>query len=307
MEITAQILEKYSNGQCSEKEELAVQHWLNRSNENDAILEDVPFSPFLEKKLRKNIQKTITDTRVNKPKKGVSKKIIWSMAASVALFISLGSYLFLNRYDEYQTQIGQIQTIILKDGTQVTLNAASQLKVPKYFNDTTRTIQLEGEAYFEVTKDSLHPFVIETLTSITEVLGTKFNLSAYANDLTTLTLNEGKVLFYKQGTDKDTGVIIVPNQQVVLKNDVLETKEVNSSFSKAWMQKRFVYKTATVEEVMHDIERFYGVIIKIEKEGLKNRLYRGNHNNPSLQNLMQKMSFVLKFKYRSEGRTIIIY
>lgn len=307
MEITPQILEKYSSGQCSYKEKLAVQHWLNTSNENDAILEGVPFSPFLENKLRDTIQTTITVTKVKKPKKGISKKILWSMAASIALFIGLGSYLFLNNQYEYKTQIGQIQTITLNDGTIVTLNAASQLIVPRFFNANTRTVQLEGEAYFEVTKDSLHPFIIKTLTTTTEVLGTKFNLSAYTNDLTTLTLNEGKVLFYKQGEPKSDGVLVVPNQQVVLKNNVLETKEANSSFSKAWVQKQFVYTTTTVKEVMHDIERFYGVTIKIEKQGLENRLYRGKHNNPSLQNLMQKMSFVLKFKYRSEGRIITIY
>lgn len=307
MEITPQILEKYSNGQCSDKEKLAVQHWLHTSNENDAILEGVPFSPFLENKLRETIQKTIIATKVKKPKKGISKKIFWSMAASIALFIGLGSYLFLNNQYEYKTQIGQIQTITLNDGTTVTLNAASQLIVPRFFNGNTRTVQLEGEAYFEVTKDSLHPFIIKTLTTTTEVLGTKFNLSAYTNDATTLTLNEGKVLFYKQGDHKNDGVIVVPNQQVVLKNNILETKEVSSSFSKAWAQKQFVYTTTTVKEVMHDIERFYGVTIKIEKQGLENRLYRGKHNNPSLQDLMQKISFVLKFKYRSEGRIITIY
>ena len=307
MKITPQILEKYSNGQCSDKEKLAVQLWLNTSNENDAIIEGVSFSPFLENKLRDTIQKAITAPKVKKPKKGISKKIVWSMAASIALFIGLGSYQFLNNQYEYKTQIGQIQTITLNDGTIVTLNAASELIVPRFFNDNTRTVQLEGEAYFEVTKDSLHPFIIKTLNTTTEVLGTKFNLSAYINDLTTLTLNEGKVLFYKQGERKKDGVIVLPNQQVVLKNNVLETKEANSSFSKAWVQKQFVYTKTTVKEVMHDIERFYGVTIKIEKQGLENRLYRGKHNNPSLQNLMQKMSFVLKFKYRSEGRIITIY
>ena len=307
MKITPQILEKYSNGQCSDKEKLAVQLWLNTSNENDAIIEGVSFSPFLENKLRDTIQKAITAPKVKKPKKGISKKIVWSMAASIALFIGLGSYQFLNNQYEYKTQIGQIQTITLNDGTIVTLNAASELIVPRFFNDNTRTVQLEGEAYFEVTKDSLHPFIIKTLNTTTEVLGTKFNLSAYTNDLTTLTLNEGKVLFYKQGERKNNGVIVLPNQQVVLKNNVLETKEANSSFSKAWVQKQFVYTKTTVKEVMHDIERFYGVTIKIEKQGLENRLYRGKHNNPSLQNLMQKMSFVLKFKYRSEGRIITIY
>ncbi|EAR12938.1 putative anti-sigma factor [Polaribacter irgensii 23-P] len=307
MEITPQILEKYSNGQCSDTEKLAVQHWLNTSNENDAILEGVPFSLFLENKLRNTVQKKISAFKVTQPKKGVSRRIVWSMAASIALFIGLGSYLFLNSTNEYKTQIGQIQTITLNDGSIVTLNAASKLIVPRFFYGNTRTVQLEGEAYFEVAKDRLHPFIIKTWTTTTEVLGTKFNLSAYTNDATTLTLNEGKVLFYKKGAHKNDGVIVAPNQRVVLKNNILEIKEVNSSLSKAWAQKQLVYTTTTVKEVMHDIERFYGVTIKVEKQGLENRLYRGKHNNPSLQDLMQKMSFVLKFKYRSEGRIITIY
>src|SRR5690606_22979981 len=81
-----------------------------------------------------------------------------------------------------QTSAGQIKNITLSDGTLVYLNANSILKIPKKFTGNRRIISLTGEAYFEVVKDSLRPFTVQTQKSETTVLGTKFNLSAYANE-----------------------------------------------------------------------------------------------------------------------------
>ncbi|WP_103070195.1 FecR family protein [Aquimarina sediminis] len=308
MEVTPELIEKYVKGTCTKEEENLVKQWLNTSDEDEEILEGVSFSPFLEKRLRENIRQT-TQKDVKKVKSRRSHIFSWSIAASLAVLIGLGSYFsFFEFHTTYSTNAGQLQTVMLSDGTKVTLNAMSHLKVSRNFDDTnTRTVWLDGEGYFEVAKDSSRPFIVETKTSRTEVLGTQFNLSSYANDLTTLTLNEGKVIFSKQDESIDQGIVLLPNQQVILKNNALEKKEVNSSFSKAWMQKKLIYRGASFKEVVHDIERFYGITIKVKKEGLMDRLYRGSHDNPSLQDLIQKLSFVLQFEYKSKGKTLLIY
>ena len=307
MEVTSELLEKYVNGECSEAEEMVVRQWLDSSDEDEDILEGVPFSPHLEERLRNKIKKAVA-SKIEKKKNNTSSRVVWGIAASLTLLIGFGIFFLIsNKYTSYQTEAGELQTVTLTDGTRVVLNAASRLRVPEQFDKGARTVLLEGEAFFEVAKDSIHPFIVETSASRTQVLGTEFNLSAYAKEAVTLTLIEGKVSFSEKEEDGNPGVILSPNEQVVLSNGVLEKKEINPSFSKAWMEKKLVFRGQPLSEVIREIERFYGIGIKIEKEGLEKVLYRGTHHNPSLKVLMKKMSFVLKFKYRTEGRTLIIY
>ena len=301
------MLEKYYRGTCSQEEENAVLEWMNSTDESEDILKGVPFSSLLEERLRSRIRKAMANEAEGE-KNNILNRFKWLLAASITLFIGLAAFFWFFKKDtRYQTQVGERQAVTLDDGTEVFLNAASKLKVPLEFGGETRSVWLEGEAFFKVKKDSLRPFIIHTEASITKVLGTQFNLSAYADEPLTLTLSEGKVAFSKKGNDKNPDIILFPNQQVILKNGSVEKRESNPYFSQAWMEKKLVFRGASFLEVAREIERFYGITIKIEKEGLEERLYRGTHDNPSLQALMQKLSFVLKFKYKIEGQTLIIY
>ena len=116
------------------------------------------------------------------------------IAATIMLLVGIGIFIkFFNNHHTYKTALGEVQTITLHDGSRIFLNAGSEQRVPDKFAETTRFVWLEGEGFFEVAKDSLHPFIVETEKTRTEVLGTKFNMSAYANEAVILTLNEKKV------------------------------------------------------------------------------------------------------------------
>ena len=198
-------------------------------------------------------------------------------------------------------------TVTLADGSMVTLNSMSQLDVPTGFDVDNRTLTLQGEAFFEVARDTLHPFVIETENSRTVVLGTKFNLSAYQNEGVTLSLKEGKVSFTSIPDKSTSPLIVLPNEEVRLQDGELVKNTIDVSFSSAWMEKRLVFRSQKFKQVVRELERFYGLTIKINKKGLENRLYRGNHDNPSLDEILKSMAFVLKFNYKMEDGTLIIY
>src|SRR5690606_36229691 len=113
---------------------------------------------------------------------------------------------------------GQYQ-VSLPDGTKVWLNADSKLYYPRAFSGNTRTVQMEGEAYFEVAKDEQKPFIVQTNRQKVEVLGTHFNVNAYSEEpISAVSLLEGKV---KVSLANQAERTLLPGQQSSVKNDVM--------------------------------------------------------------------------------------
>ena len=307
MEVTPELLKKYAQGKCSKEESALVEAWMESSDEGVETLVGVPFTDKLDQRLRSNLRRA-TSNKILKKEAVPRIKTQWLVAASLTLLIGLGLYLFMANYGtRYETGAGELMTVTLADGSMVTLNSMSQLDVPTGFDVDNRTLTLQGEAFFEVARDTLHPFVIETENSRTVVLGTKFNLSAYQNEGVTLSLKEGKVSFTSIPDKSIPPLIVLPNEEVRLQDGELVKNTIDVSFSSAWMEKRLVFRSQKFKQVVRELERFYGLTIKINKKGLENRLYRGNHDNPSLDEILKSMAFVLKFNYKMEDGTLIVY
>jgi transmembrane sensor len=311
MKVTPELLKKYASQQCSEQEKEIVEQWLNATNQTEDE-EKIPASDFLEEKMWGIIKETV----VTEPERNPNifqKTIPWAIAASIALLIGLGifkkSFSSADNPEKIlvcQTLVREMKNITLSDGTVVHLNANSTLKIPEKFAANNRKVSLEGEAYFEVAKDSLRPFTIQTKKSETTVLGTKFNLSAYTKEPTTLTLDEGKVSF-KDKKNKTKFLIVLPNEQVVLDDESLVKTTVNTKYFKGWMNNTLYFNNESFLEIANKIERIYGVTIYIKKHQLKNQIYKGEFENPEIGTLLDDLSFVLKFRYEIKGNDIIIY
>ncbi|KDN54234.1 FecR family protein [Flavobacterium seoulense] len=311
MKVTPELLKKYASHQCSEQEKEIVDQWLNVTNQTEDE-EEIPASDFLEEKMWGTIKETIVDEPERNPNI-FQKTTPWAIAASIALLIGLGifkkSFSSANNPEKIlvcQTLVREMKNITLSDGTVVHLNANSTLKIPEKFATNNRKVSLEGEAYFEVAKDSLRPFTIQTKKSETTVLGTKFNLSAYTKEPTTLTLDEGKVSF-KDKKNKTKPLIVLPNEQVILDDKSLVKTTVNTKYYKGWMNNTLYFNNESFLEIANKIERIYDVTIYIKKHQLKNQFYKGEFENPEIGTLLDDLSFVLKFRYEIKGNDIIIY
>ena len=307
MEITPELLEKYGKGNCSEAEAQAVEKWLDYKGGFENMEDDFKATPHLEENLWNRIK--TTKAKIPKTRKSNFYNLNgWGIAASIMVLIGLGTFLlFSHNRTIYETDAGELKTLVLYDGTKVILNVASTLKVPKDFGEENRSIALNGEAYFEVTKDSLNPFIVRTNESVTTVLGTKFNLSAYRDETNTLTLDEGIVLFYDKANESDSGTLLIPEEQATLDKGTLTKKTVDPSIHRAWVQKKLVFEDQSFPSVVRDLERFYGIDIEVKKQGLNNRKYNGTHTDPPLESLLEDMGFVFKFEFRKEGNTILIF
>lgn len=168
-------------------------------------------------------------------------------------------------YNIMATPKGRQYQLVLPDGTQVWLNAASSLRYPAVFEGTERTVEVTGEAYFEVAPNPKMPFRVKIGEgTVIEVLGTNFNVNAYSDEPGIhTTLLEGSVKISTQNRSQ----LLQPGQQVQIdKRDGVFTliKEADVAQAIAWKEGIFSFTDASLETVMRQLARWYNVEVKYE-------------------------------------------
>lgn len=151
--------------------------------------------------------------------------------------------------------------LVLPDGTAVWLNSASSITYPTVFRGSERKVMLTGEAYFEVTAGTT-PFRVAVDGMTVEVLGTRFNVNAYADEpRRTTTLLEGKIRVRKEGK----GILIFPGEATIEEFSMLRVATgIDTAAAVAWRYGRFSFSDADVESVMRQLARWYDVDVRYE-------------------------------------------
>jgi transmembrane sensor len=210
-----------------------------------------------------------------------------------------------------QTPKATQYTIELSDGTKVFLNAKSKLTFPGQFGTGDRVVQLSGEAYFEVTKTLAHSkFIVKTDRQSIQVLGTKFNVNAYADaPLVKTTLAEGSVSITPQNKAIKP-MLIKPDQQAILSSNDIASMEVDAQAIIAWKDGFFVFDGNNTEEVIREIGQWYGIEVDY-KPGIKSIKYAGKiPKNISMARLVKLLSFadinVQAFKDKNDQLKLIV-
>lgn len=196
----------------------------------------------------------------------------WSIAASIALFVSFSGLAFLKLYTKnVDCLTGEQRIAYLPDGSTVHLNSKSSVSFHPLWWKMSREVKLEGEGFFQVKKGEKFTVVSEKGT--TSVMGTSFNIFARDEDYEVTCLT-GKVKVLS--LDSKDEVIIIPNQMVTLdKAGKLNTNlNVNAELAVDWTKGKFIFTQTPLHKVLSEIARRYGVEIK-NTETL-NQLYTGN-------------------------------
>jgi transmembrane sensor len=202
------------------------------------------------------------------------------------------------------TAKSQTYSVRLPDGTNVSLNAASSLRYPTSFTGLkTRTVELTGEAYFEVSKDKTHPFLVKTYDQEVEVLGTHFNINAYRDESgTRTTLLEGAVKV-SDGTDSK---MLSPGQQslrngkqfVVIKAD---TEEVT-----AWKNGYFNFNGEDIKSIMRKLDRWYNIEVDYQGKITEERYYAKISRTKNISAVLKLLEQAEGVHFKIEGRRIIV-
>lgn len=174
---------------------------------------------------------------------------------------------------------GQRQRVLLSDGTLVQLNAGSKLAFPASFTGKTREVFLKGEGFFEVSKNAQMPFIVRTNQIDIKVLGTTFNISAYAEEqFVTTVLLEGKVnIEEKDKLFTNEKFTLTPGQACFysIADKHSNIKEVNVNDYVLWKDGLYKFEDMPLREVVNRVRRYYNMSIQISDEHLANTLVSG--------------------------------
>lgn len=236
-----------------------------------------------------------------------------SWAAAVALvLIGIGSLFFTQQGTTTDVLVNTIQAdklevIQLIDGTKVWLKANSHFQYPDTFKDT-RTVQLEGEAFFEVAKNPSMPFIVQTEQAIIQVLGTVFNVRAIPNAVQTEVLvTEGKVEL--RNKDLQTQKIqLVANEKGVLQhqsNHISKAQAINKN-ELAWRTQVLLFKGTPLKEVVSHLERLFEIEIQIANAAIENCLFTGRYSELNLEEILKDIQREFKLTTERKGSVILL-
>ncbi|MFT3902024.1 MAG: FecR domain-containing protein [Niabella sp.] len=290
------------------------------------------------KKLHESIKATNTEERVFPKKQGRGVRIFvrFIAAAVLVLALGLGIFHFYLRDEEGQpqsqnilaTKKGSKLNLMLPDGTKVLLNADSRLAYDLSFGKKLREVTLEGEAYFEVAKDSKHPFIVHTKEMDVKVLGTVFNVRAYSSESNTAaTLLRGSVEVTLNKRSNRNVVVLKPNEKIIVNNKENNTikkptKEratdiavvsikINSMDSSVletqWTKNRLVFDQTDYGDVFPELERWYGISVIVKDSSVLKRKISGIYENESLTEVLESFKLATGFKYNIEDNNLTIY
>jgi ferric-dicitrate binding protein FerR (iron transport regulator) len=203
------------------------------------------------------------------------------------------------------TPKGGEYSLVLSDGTKVTLNADSKLVYPSVFHGKTRTVQLTGEGYFTVTTDPNHPFIVHTDMQDVRVLGTEFNVQAYPDEKKNVTtLINGKVQVSSGGEE----LRLEDGQQAISNVQGKLTLNPNADVQQAiaWKEGYFRFYLTDIREIMRQLSRWYDVEVTYE-EGVEPREFLAfiNRNN-NISEVLKMLEETGEIHFQIEGRHVTV-
>lgn len=232
----------------------------------------------------------------------------WCLAACFLLLISAGFYVFNDAifYKTYRAGKGMITSVTLEDGSTVTLNANSSIKVLRDFMDhENREVWIEGEAFFEVTRKSDRmKFIVHTNNFDVEVLGTKFNINN-RHCKSEVMLAEGKVKLLVK--DK-APIFMKPGEQVSVsdRKGYFEKQIAKPEKYEAWRNNMLVFENTPLSEVAETIQDYYGVSIILNDSLLSTRQFTGTLPNNDLDIILLALKTSYKINIEQKGRRLFL-
>ena len=321
--INETLLFRFLDKETSPEENESILRWVSDSEDNRTEFQRLHQSHHLSKlhSLKADIDVDEAWEKLNTilpkartRKNPINLNILWKVAASVLLVVAggFGSLWISGYFSEQQSAIvelkaskGEKSQAILADGSHVWLNSQTTIK---YNALNPREVTLDGEAFFEVEKDSDHPFEVITASGMKVIVtGTKFNLRSFAGEsFVETTLEEGEVLI--EGADNKQLAQLEPGQQAQYNIGEKNTSVTNVSpeLYSLWKNNELRFADISFAELVPRIERWYGVTITLDSLQKNNDRFTMTIKTESLRELLNMMQLTSKFNYEIKGEQVKI-
>jgi transmembrane sensor len=202
-------------------------------------------------------------------------------------------------FNTISTPVGGQYQLILPDGSKVWLNAGSSLRYPTFFAGSERLVELTGEAYFEITPDKKMPFLVKSRIQTVKVLGTHFNINAYADEPgMKTTLLEGAVQVNAQR--------LVPGQQALLTEKGMTVRQVDTEAEIAWKNGEFVFNGEDLQTIMRMVARWYNIEVIYESPPGDLRYGGEVSRSKNLSDILKMLEATGDVRFRVEGRRVTV-
>ncbi len=313
------LLASYFAGEADAVERAQVESWAAQSDENRkyfehskkawdtsaALLSDTRFDTNAAwNKLHSKIQQTSVQP--------AKRNYTWAAAASVLLIIGVAIVFVLMKESTTDIQnlvvASQTEVVIdtLPDGSTISLNRNSQIDYPSAFTGDIREVSLKGEAFFNVSHDAEHPFIVHTDRMEVKVLGTSFNVRAYDNDSVHVSVETGKVQCVAHG---DT-VIITPGQYAVYDNGggKMRVGIEDDPNRSAYRNRIFRFNDTPLAAMVQQLNTAYGCNIILQNEELKTCRFSSTKvfNNEPVGNIIEAIKVTFPGITSQDNGSVII-
>lgn len=329
--INIELLDRFMRGETSPEEEQLLLEWFRNSSSRNEILEfyqqrwieasedELPaeiqgrmYLRIKERMLEIENSHREEERKIFKLRSSFSRFLPYVATILLCIGISFSSYLYTQKdlpiTSEYivSAEKGQRASVTLPDGTKVWLNSHTVLRYKSDYGVKKRNVFLNGEAYFEVSKDKEHRFVVDAGEMEVEALGTSFNVKAYREDKSIVaTLYNGSI----QATGGEHSIILLPDQQVLFNRENRQLKVErpdNIAYSRMWRDNELAFKGETLYDIAMRLNRIYNVQIEFKSEKIKQYRFSGVIKNNSLDNVIEIISLTAPILYEAKEDTIIL-
>lgn len=316
-----EILEAYWQGTLPRSERKEVELYLQVQEESDATFDDLfkqlwntPNQEASQEVFSEILFSEIESVLDQKKEQPVRKRSFLKYAAAITLLAFSSWFVITNqsqapvenevavvKWVTKKTTKGQKSTIMLNDGSKVVLNAESSLKYRKNFTDSSRIIELTGEAFFEVAKDKTRPFSVITNGISTTALGTSFNING-KNEEIKVSLATGKVVVNSNAGVSSEKYFLSPGDAILFKESEVIQTTFNAKKDLYWKDGILYFENEKFGAIVETLESWYNVKVTIQHPPKKFKTYTGQFNNEPLSNVLENMGFSLDFEYFLNGK-----
>lgn len=324
-----QLLDKFLRNECSPEETQALESWLERyeSPYREAVPPDT--TPRLAAVYDSITSRLQAEGEMPGATPAPVRRLRWWKPAAAAAILIAGAtaFYFTTRQPDMLTAsapAGESTFVELPDGSRVWLNARSSLRYPGNMGNSSRTVHLSGEGYFEVAPDQQRPFEIRTEELAVQVLGTSFNLKAYEEDAELeTTLVDGKVAVSLRN-DPSRRQLLAPGQKLLLTRkttagatgsdwgdfyaqlqNITKTKDTIATES-LWRKGRLQFRDQSFSELAKTMERWYNKRIVIEDAALNDNRFSGEFRKEDITQALKALQIIANFTYDMRGDTVFI-